>query len=256
MQWTKKWWGLLIVILAVAFVIGWKEERCQSQAYQCRATYAAQAQSERLSGAVSINQQASEDQAITAACEPNGYFCRLFSAANLPTMLLVFIGMGGVYVAISTLKIIERQTKATEEAERAWVLVETAQIREIYYQVSAISPIVRNFGKSITRVRKIRMGFCALQITEELPPVPIYTQEQETDFVLHPNRECRPIDVSISNAGLQAAVDGLKLLYIYGVIEYLAGQTRFCLVYSEAKGDIPAGFYPAVKAPGAYTHYI
>jgi hypothetical protein len=87
MGWAEKWWWT-VLILAIALVIGWEEKRCQTQAYQCRASYAAQAQSDRLRGKISINQQASEQQAIAAACEPNGYFCRLFSSANLPTMLL------------------------------------------------------------------------------------------------------------------------------------------------------------------------
>lgn len=116
-----KWWvGLLI--LAIALVIGWEEKRCQTQAYECRASYAAQAQSERLAGNISVNQQASQQQAIAAACEPNGYFCRLLGAANLPTVLLVFVGIGGVWAALKTLKSIDRQTVATKEAAKAALL--------------------------------------------------------------------------------------------------------------------------------------
>jgi hypothetical protein len=121
MGWAKKWWWLIVLILAIAFIVGWEEERCQAQAYQCRASYTAQAQSERLSGNVSINQQAAEQQAIAAACEPNSYFCRLFSAANLPTMLLVFIGVGAIWAALRTLWAIEHQVKLQKTAMRQWI---------------------------------------------------------------------------------------------------------------------------------------
>jgi hypothetical protein len=125
MRWFKKW-GWVGGILAIALIVGWKEKRCQSQAYECRANYAAQVQSTRLAGNISVDQQASQDQATAAACEPKSYFCRLFSAANLPTMLLVFVGIGATWAALRTLTAIEtqgglmeRQAKATEEAARA-----------------------------------------------------------------------------------------------------------------------------------------
>lgn len=91
--WIKKWWPFLAIILAIAVVIGWKEKRCQS-----------------------------------AACESSGYFCHLFSSANLPTLFLVFVGLGAIWVALRTLKGIERQAEAIESqsealinSERAWV---------------------------------------------------------------------------------------------------------------------------------------
>jgi hypothetical protein len=108
----RKWWQLLIVILAVALVIGWEEKRCEAEAYQCRANYTAQ---ERLLGDISVNQQASDQQAIAAACEPNGYFCRLFGPTNLPTVLLVFIGIGGVWAALQTLWAIQEQAESTSK---------------------------------------------------------------------------------------------------------------------------------------------
>jgi hypothetical protein len=116
MKWGRKWWWLIAGILGIGLTIGWKVERCEVQAYQCRADYAAQAQSERLSGIISVNQQAAEQQAIATACEPTGYFCRLFSATNLPTMLLVFIGIGAVCAALRTLWAIEKQTEAMERS--------------------------------------------------------------------------------------------------------------------------------------------
>ena len=216
----------------------------------------------------SDNQKARKEDQSRAANKASDWQ-EATTPATWSNWALAVIGFFGVLAALWTLLIIRRQTKAAEVAavaakastdiltgsERAWVLVETAQIREIQYQTSVISPVIRNFGKSITRVHKVKMGFSSLQITEALPHVPIYGEAQELDFVLHPDRQFQPIDIPISQAGLQAVVDGLKLLYVYGVIEYLSGTTGFCLLYCQVKGNIPAGFYPAVKAPGAYTSY-
>ncbi|MGB6715402.1 MAG: hypothetical protein WBE47_00475 [Candidatus Acidiferrales bacterium] len=110
MRWLKKWWWLLLVIATIASVIGWEEKHCQAQADQCKAAYSAQARSGKSIFWLTPDQRASERQAITAACEPNSYFCRLFSAANLPSMLLVLVGIFGIWAAIRTLNSIEYQT--------------------------------------------------------------------------------------------------------------------------------------------------
>jgi hypothetical protein len=124
MRWLKKWPLLVLAILAVASVIGWEERHCQAQAEQCRAAYSAQARSDRNSFWLTPDQHAAEQEAITAACEPNGYFCRLFGTANLPAVFLVFIGIGGVLAALRTLKAIQRQADVAINAERAWLVVE------------------------------------------------------------------------------------------------------------------------------------
>ena len=116
MKWLTKWWFLVVVALAITYLIGRREERYQAQADQCRAAYKAQAQSERIgTTGLTVDQHASEDEAITAACEPSSYFYRLFSAANLPTVFLVFIGIGGIWAALRTLTAIERQGKIMED---------------------------------------------------------------------------------------------------------------------------------------------
>jgi hypothetical protein len=127
MGWIKKWSWLLIIILAISLIVGWKEKRCQSQAYQCGAAYAAESQSESLTRALTVDQQASEQEGIAAACEPNGYFCRLFSAANLPSMLLVLVGLGGIYAAIRTLRAIESQTSVLSESQQPRIIAEAGE---------------------------------------------------------------------------------------------------------------------------------
>jgi hypothetical protein len=77
-----------------------------------------------LSPRLTADQQASAQQAIAAACEPHSYFYGLFGAANLPTMLLVLIGVCGIGAALRTLKAIEKQAEAAVNAERAWLVAE------------------------------------------------------------------------------------------------------------------------------------
>jgi hypothetical protein len=117
-------WVVCVFIIAAAIVILWIENSCQSQANKCVADYASQADSERVTSGLAVHQQAAEQQAIAAACEPNGYFCRLFGAANLPTLLLVFIGIAGIGAAIQTLRAIENQRDVMINSERSWVMVE------------------------------------------------------------------------------------------------------------------------------------
>jgi len=60
-------------------------------------------------------------KAIAAACEPNGYFCRLVDAANLPTLLLVFVGIGAIWAALKTLDTIKRQADLQQSAMLQWI---------------------------------------------------------------------------------------------------------------------------------------
>jgi hypothetical protein len=59
-----------------------------------------------------------------AFCEPNCYLHRLFDAPNLPSVLLVLVGIGGVWAALRTLTAIEKQVDAMVNSERAWMQVD------------------------------------------------------------------------------------------------------------------------------------
>ena len=67
------------------------------------------------------------------------------------TGALVLFGGVGVWVAFRAAQAAKISADAIINSERAWVLVETARIRPVYYQTSAISPVVKNFGKTIAR---------------------------------------------------------------------------------------------------------
>jgi hypothetical protein len=75
--------------------------------------------------------------------KPQCYLSRLIAPETLPNVVLSIIGIAGVFVAISTLRIIRKQTSATEKAadaakmsaqavidsERAWVVSSPAVLR-------------------------------------------------------------------------------------------------------------------------------
>ncbi|MGC1291453.1 MAG: hypothetical protein WA855_09245 [Candidatus Acidiferrales bacterium] len=179
MRFVKKWWSIAVIIAVAVCVIGWKESRCERQERQCRAYYAAQ--EARLFG-FSVDSNAAEQEAISAACEPGGYFCRLFSAANLPAVLLVFLGIGGIWAALKTLNVIKRQTRSIHHQavqvrkqtpilrdsaraallnaqavinnERPWVMLEVVQPDEGYWNIVVLSMTAQ--GKPIFAVPNFR----------------------------------------------------------------------------------------------------
>lgn len=167
----KKQWWLFPVILAIALVIWWKEERCQSQTYQCRANYTA-----KLSG-VKPNEEAAEQQAIAAACEPDSYFCRLFSATNLPSVLLVLIGFGGIWAAIETLRAIKTELVLNQ---RPKILLHKFYFTEMRGTIPVPSGIqnnsfcngqfyIRNVGGSTAHVEEIHCEVWAVEAQGRLP---------------------------------------------------------------------------------------
>jgi len=65
---------------------------------------------------------------------PTDYLYRLFSADNLPNILLFLAGVAGIIVAIRTLQMIKRQTEITEKTlvltQRPRIVVKTFYFSE------------------------------------------------------------------------------------------------------------------------------
>jgi hypothetical protein len=191
-MWLRKWWWLPAGVLAIALIIGWKEERCESQAHQCRAAYEAQAQSERIgSNRLTVYQQAAEQRAIATACEPNGYFCRLFGAANLPNIGLLLAGIIGIAVAISTLKSISRQGDLLEKQItipfRAYLAIgePTHTANE---QILSFGFPIRNYGHMAASITRISMEVI-VQIPEHGGELFRSDVEREVNHTIPPERD-------------------------------------------------------------------
>jgi hypothetical protein len=186
MRWLKKWWWLLLAIIAIACVIGWEEKHCQTQAEQCRAEYSQQARSDRSSFWLTPDQHAAEQEAITAACEPNSYFCRFFGAANLPTVFLVFIGAFGTWAALKTLRRMGDQVEEMQQQRgvmqgqldtmkgqlelehRPWVAVNVEPATPVVFDqrgcVLMCKVTLTNVGHSVARQVSLWMDFALLGI--------------------------------------------------------------------------------------------
>jgi len=81
------------------------------------------------------------------------------------------------------------QVKALINSERAWLLVENAEIRSEGGGKSTIYPVIKNLGKTIARVRKVSLGGIALQRGDTLPKVPPISRIcGEYDLILCPNQ--------------------------------------------------------------------
>jgi hypothetical protein len=276
MKWAKQWWWLIVAVFAIALAVAWLEERCQAQAYHCRASYAAQTQSERLSGDISLSEQAAEQQAIAAACEPNGYFCRLFAATNLPTVLLVLIGVGGVWAALRTLTVIEQQATAIMDADCALFLVLWEDMIHCNPEApnGTLSHALRwsfqNVGKSPGFLTSAFARFIVIENLEKLPAIPDYTIPKdlklahESEPILagqqHQPGLYAPIESTVSYEELEALQrNGKCSFYAYGRLLYtdIYGryqESRFGIVW-EYLPDRPVRGRFKIAGPRAYNRY-
>ncbi len=193
----------------------------------------AQLQSERIHLRLTVEQQASAQKAITDACEPNGYFCRLFSAANLPTMLLVLIGAGGILAAIKTLNAIEKQADAMINSERAWLLVdlervpgvgvhETTGLNKSGIQTVQTTVYVRcvcsNHGRTAARVIEKRCCLIQTDSDDPLPQTPNLDIDI-TDPIPHYLGTENPVTRDWAITGDALEFPG-QMVVIYGVVKY------------------------------------
>jgi len=160
---------------------------------------------------------------------------------------------------LAQLDVSQKQAEALINSERAWVLVETAELTTTNRGDVIIRPIIKNFGKTVARVTKVSLGGAKpLQINGQLPTPPVYEGGVEDfDFVLCPDREFPALNapvVPINRENLASVSDGLLKMYVFGLIEYndFSGKERltgFCLIYDRQK----MAFCPVVMAPRGYN---
>lgn len=256
-RWLKRWWWLCAAVGAAILVIAWQEGRCQAQANQCRTYYTAQ--DSHLLGK-DINSSAAEQQAINAACEPNGYFCRLFSAANIPTWLLVFIGIGGIWAALKTLDTIKQQADLTKEqlilAYRPKISVRALRIvspsgdappggvRQVISSWHSVEFCIVNTGGTTAKIKEV---LCIGRVLDSLPGKRPWEGKpgSKVGLSLAPGRSepySSPIELPGSAGGsLGGLLTGNKSLYVMGWTRYedassISRTTLFCRCY-EPRSD-------------------
>lgn len=153
------------------------------------------------------------------------------------------------------------QVQTSRNAERAWILVESAAIDSLENGKVVIRPLVKNSGRTAARIVKISLGGTRpLQFSEKLQDPPVFEGNQELNFVLSPKGQFlslyAPV-VPIHRENMRSVEDGMLKMCVYGLIEYLDFNqkkrvTGFCLIYNRSTDRIPAGFYPYLEAPLSY----
>lgn len=139
------------------------------------------------------DQRQGQSQAGRTSSLSNSYFCSVVTPTNLPNIYLVLIGVGGIVVAIGTLRLLESQNAATEKAaeaalknaeaviksERPWILfneigginLEPAGTRQNKPTIVFIQFI--NYGRTVAQMTAWKFG---LYITDtgKVPPPTVF----------------------------------------------------------------------------------
>jgi hypothetical protein len=120
----RKWLWIVFIPVGILAVIVWREGKaCQAASDQCASTDTANPQQDSPSLVLredgSLKQQDTAEKTNESCYRSHRYLCRILSPANIPNVFLVLIGLGGIIMAIGTLDILVRQTKATEDAAQA-----------------------------------------------------------------------------------------------------------------------------------------
>jgi hypothetical protein len=109
--------GTVAITAIVAVVMTWQAKRCEAERDECQsATFTRPLGNPMIPIATAPDrnrdQEQAQNHASRACAHANAYLCRVLTTANLPTIYLVLIGIGGIVVATSTLRILDQQTIA------------------------------------------------------------------------------------------------------------------------------------------------
>jgi len=219
----------------------------------------------------------------TAPDETGSYLSRLFSPENLPNIGLCMAGLGGIIVAVYTLKKIERQTVAMErntgvlmQAERGRIVVYWDRLVHIDLSPSGVHDgtlshcfnwSCANRGRTPVQLTSTSCRFVVVDKLSELPEKPEYGTANERTYdgePLQPDaREpqtvwfCAPLETSLSFDQMQEKHrSGQCFVYAYGYARYRdiwenPHVTRFGVVRFVTRSIMEDDWLPA--GPAAYN---
>ena len=199
-----------------------------------------------------VKQEGTAIECKWTQARPESYFTGLFSPANTPNIALFFVGLGGILVAICTLKNIEKQTKATEDqvmhlatSERAWIIVASRFHDGLHpgdqHPVTRFRWEMKNVGSSPARLLEFHgVAQKADRVNVPFPDPPCFpsSPKQLNKLMLVPN-DSWGMTRNIEGESLSAEeVDSVKnwgsvTIISYGYVRYLDAfgkehTTRFC----------------------------
>jgi hypothetical protein len=157
------------------------------------------------------------------------YLCSLISPSNLPTDYLVIVGIGGIFVAISTLKSALLNAHALINSERAWIMVFLQQRppgppylastgAEGITTHLMVSTKTRNSGRSPAWIVEEHYRFDILNSLDELPTYPGGMEVFKTFTPLSPG-ESGPED-TFQTLPCAKPFDDSKIMVVYGKVVY------------------------------------
>jgi hypothetical protein len=215
-----------------------------------------------------VNQQRSQGKKEDEAGQRPSYFRELLLPANFINLLLVGVGIAGIVIAVSTLRKIERQTKAAEDAaetallsaqaltsaERPWLTVDVEPIDRLAFSFQFS---VRNLG----RTPAMLIGTSVVHVVcKALPDEPGYPdgmaafeskrEESGEVWMLAPSEtwKFKAVDVSGIEPGWlmgQVAFRDMQSkernFFFFGKVQYRdvfapreVHETKFCYTYNLA----------------------
>lgn len=203
-----------------------------------------------------------KDEGTTIECKwaqavPDSYFSRLISPENAPNIALVVVGIAGIFVALCTLKKLERQTKATEDAviqtQRPKIQVRTFHFKHFSdpQEPNGILPgsmligqfYIVNLGGTRARVKETHYEFF-ITGERDLPGERPWEGKGGTKCEsIFEAGQSKPFQFGreepLSPGQAFEIFSGSRRLYLMGWIDYIDGlnirrTTRFCRLYDPA----------------------
>jgi hypothetical protein len=219
-----------------------------------------------------VKQDASAPECDWSQAKPENYLRRLFAPENAPNIALFLVGFAGVVVALLTLRKLERQTKATEDAaeaalcntqamvhsQRPWIIVQIEEVPRDNAAKTCFRLSGYNHGSTPAFVIAYK-GPIVVWLANpdnELPPSPDYgTSDCDASLVLPRHK----FSLGEIDPWGERKVTSVELqLVVYGLIEYRDGvtdtihKTAFCYRRKREKMSDMGG-HLVLCGPAAYN---
>jgi hypothetical protein len=206
-----------------------------------------------------INNQAPDKEYQRPKDKPKSYLSRLFSPENIPNIGLFLAGIAGIIVGIKTLRKMERQTKATEDAAKAALLNAKALINRerMWIEIGTQTLVLPEphdgvefekaaaFYTIITRGEtpaSIIESYCDTAITDsENPPyrehgIPQIFSEGTTIDAGEAEDSHEAALRSLSKLQIEMIKNRMSFVHLFGYIKYRIftgdeGETAFCYTW-------------------------
>jgi hypothetical protein len=189
-------------------------------------------------------------QSDGARAEPKGYFSRLFSPDNLPSIGLFIAGVVGIWVALMTLK---HMRESSERQLQAYVLPENASMidgtmcvppQPARANVPFVGMLIKNCGQTPAYKVISWADIAVIAVTDEntklgIPPIP-----EKFSNTLGPGsifNKTLWFDRPLAANEIADIAAGTRAIYLHGKIEYqdAFGKSRFTNFRLRYTGPFP-----------------